>query len=88
LGAGQLAPNSLIGDLQMKIKVLRSTKIAGQTYAAGDVADVENHIGFEMIAMGKCEAHEDAAPVVEDRSVGLTTKSAKSLLKRGSKKAK
>jgi len=88
VGRGFSRPTFSFGDLQMKIKILRSTKIAGQTYAAGDVADVENHIGFQMIAMGKCEAHEDAAPVVEDRSVGLTTKSAKSLLKRGTKKAK
>lgn len=71
----------------MKIKVKRSTKINGQTYHNGDVVDVPNHVGIEMINMGKCEAHEESAPSLKDRSIGLTTKSASGLLKR-KKKAK
>jgi len=69
----------------MKITILRATKIDGKTYGAGDAAEVETSIGLQLVNMGKAQPHEEAAPVVEDRSVGLTTKSAKGLIKRKKK---
>jgi hypothetical protein len=46
---------------------------------------VSESIGIELVNMGKCAPVEDA-PSITDRAIGLTTKSAAALTKRGKKK--
>lgn len=66
----------------MNIRCKRNVAIGGKSYEVGDVVDVADEVGIRLVNMGKAEPCEAAAPAVEDRAVGLTTKKAKSLIKR------
>jgi hypothetical protein len=81
-GGGNAAPAiSLKGVLIMKIICTRNVVIGGEHYDAGDKADVSNEVGIKLINMSKAKPYEEPKKS-EDRAVGLTTKSASSLLKR------
>ena len=51
----------------MKVSLLRNTMIAGTPKSAGDIVDVEQHIGDMLIGIGKAEAVVEAceAPIAE-----------------------
>ena len=70
----------------MQILCKRSMVIKGVAHEVGDVVEVDNHIGLELVNIGKAEPYEAPVAPKEDRAIGLTTKSAASLLKRGMKK--
>jgi len=70
----------------MKIQVIRGVVIGGTGYEPGEVVDVADEVGIRLVNMGKVRAYEVATEPTEDRAVGLTTKSAGALLKRGAKK--
>jgi arginase family enzyme len=70
----------------MKIQVIRGVVIGGTGYEPGEVIDVADEVGIRLVNMGKVRAYEAATEATEDRAVGLTTKSAGALLKRGAKK--
>lgn len=58
--------------------------IKGAPYQAGDVVDLEQHEALDLINMGKAQPADDAS--LTNRAVGLTKKSAASLVKRKAKK--
>lgn len=70
----------------MKIQVIRGVAIGGKGYEPGEIVEVADEVGIRLVNMGKVRAHEAAEAPKEDRAVGLTTKSAGALLKRGAKK--
>jgi hypothetical protein len=59
--------------------------IQGKTYVVGDVVELPNHIGFDLVNTGKVEVYEEKQGIT-DRAIGLTKKSAASLVKRNTKK--
>ena len=68
----------------MKIKCTRDILIKGTPYSAGDTVELEQHEALDLINMGKAQpASEDT---LTNRAVGLTKKSAASLVKRKAKK--
>lgn len=69
----------------MKIKCKRNILIQGKAYEAGDVVDVAENVGLDLVNTGKVEVVEDKAGIT-DRAIGLTKKSAASLVKRNTKK--
>ena len=69
----------------MKITVTRAVAIGGVHHEPGETVDVADEVGIRLTNMGKAQPAE-GAPQVEDRAVGLTTKSAGPLVKRGAKK--
>jgi len=69
----------------MKIRCKRNMLIGGAAYEVGDELTVEEHIGFDLVNTGKVEVVEDGKSIT-DRAVGLTKKSAASLVKRNTKK--
>lgn len=68
----------------MKIKCTRAVIIKGQPYEAGDILTVEQHEGLDLINMGKAQPYDEQS--LANRAVGLTKKSAGSLVKRKAKK--
>jgi hypothetical protein len=70
----------------MIIKCTRDVLIQGTAYEAGSVVEVTEKIALQLINMGKAQPDGDDAAEKKDRAVGLTTKSAAPLLKRGAKK--
>jgi len=69
----------------MKLVYKRAIVVHGEARAVGDTIEVSESIGIELVNMGKCAPVEDA-PSITDRAIGLTTKSAAALTKRGKKK--
>ena len=69
----------------MKVKCKRNTMIQGQSYVVGDIVELPNHIGLDLVNTGKVEVYEEKQSIT-DRAIGLTTKSASSLIKRNTKK--
>ncbi len=69
----------------MNIKCKRAMLVNGKHQEAGDVIEVPTHIGLDLVNMGKGEVVEKSATVT-DRAIGLTKKSAASLVKRNTKK--
>ena len=51
----------------------------------GDIVEVEDNIGLDLVNTGRVEVYEDKVGIT-DRAVGLTKKSAASLVKRNTKK--
>lgn len=70
----------------MKVEILRGVVIGGAGYEPGEIVDVTDEVGIRLVNMGKVRPSEAADAVKEDRAMGLTTKSAGALLKRGAKK--
>ena len=70
----------------MQIKCTRDVLIQGVPHEACSVVEVSEKIGLQLINIGKAQPVGDAETVKGDRAVGLTTKSAGALLKRGAKK--
>jgi hypothetical protein len=68
----------------MKVKVTRTCLVQGKEVTAGDVIDLPDNIGLDLINIGKAQPHDDTS--MTDRAVGLTRKSAGSLVKRSAKK--
>ena len=69
----------------MKIKCKRNILIKGVSHNIGDIVEVEDNIGLDLVNTGRVEVYEDKVGIT-DRAVGLTKKSAASLVKRNTKK--
>lgn len=69
----------------MKIKCKRNIVIKGVAHSVGDIVEVEDNIGLDLVNTGRVEVCEDKVGIT-DRAVGLTKKSAASLVKRNTKK--
>ena len=69
----------------MKVKCKRNILIQGKAYEAGDIVEVAENIGLDLVNTGRVEVYEDKQGIT-DRAIGLTKKSAASLVKRNSKK--
>jgi len=59
--------------------------IKGVAHTVGDIVEVEDNIGLDLVNTGRVEVCEDKVGIT-DRAVGLTKKSAASLVKRNTKK--
>lgn len=68
----------------MKIKCLRNMLINGEAHVAGDVVEVEQPVALDLINIGKAQPYDEKS--LTNRAVGLTKKSAASLVKRNTKK--
>jgi hypothetical protein len=69
----------------MKIKCKRNILIQGKAHEVGDIVEVAENVGFDLVNTGKVEVVEDKFGIT-DRAIGLTKKSASSLVKRNTKK--
>jgi len=69
----------------MKIKCKRNIVIKGVAHVVGDIIEVTDNIGLDLVNTGRVEVYEDKIGIT-DRAVGLTKKSAASLVKRNTKK--
>ena len=69
----------------MKIKCKRNILIQGKARVVGDIVELPENIGFDLVNTGKVEVVEDKVGIT-DRAIGLTKKSATSLVKRNTKK--
>jgi len=69
----------------MKIKCKRNILIQGKAHEIGDIVELPENIGFDLVNTGKVEVVEDKVGIT-DRAIGLTKKSAASLVKRNTKK--
>ena len=69
----------------MKIKCKRNILIGGKAHDVGDIVEVAENVGFDLVNTGKVEVVEDKVGIT-DRAIGLTKKSAASLVKRNTKK--
>lgn len=69
----------------MNIKCKRAMLVNGKHQEAGDIVEVPVNIGLDLVNMGKGEVVEES-PTITDRAIGLTKKSAASLVKRNTKK--
>ncbi len=69
----------------MKIKCKRNIVIKGVAHVVGDIVEVTDNIGLDLVNTGRVEVYEDKVGIT-DRAVGLTKKSASSLVKRNTKK--
>jgi len=69
----------------MKIKCKRNIVIKGVAHTVGDIVEVTDNIGLDLVNTGRVEVYEDKIGIT-DRAVGLTKKSAASLVKRNTKK--
>jgi hypothetical protein len=68
----------------MKVKITRTCMVQGKTAEAGTVVELPDNVGLDLINIGKGQPHDDTS--MTDRAVGLTRKSAGSLVKRSAKK--
>lgn len=69
----------------MKIKCKRNILILGKSHEIGDIVEVADNIGLDLVNTGRVEIYEEKAGIT-DRAIGLTKKSASSLVKRNTKK--
>jgi adenosyl cobinamide kinase/adenosyl cobinamide phosphate guanylyltransferase len=69
----------------MKIKCKRNIVIKGVAHVVGDIVEVTDNIGLDLVNTGRVDVYEDKIGIT-DRAVGLTKKSASSLVKRNTKK--
>jgi hypothetical protein len=69
----------------MKIKCKRNVLIQGKAHEVGDIVEVAENVGFDLVNTGKVEVVEDKVGIT-DRAIGITKKSASSLVKRNTKK--
>jgi hypothetical protein len=69
----------------MKIKCKRNIVIKGVAHVVGDIVEVSESMGLDLVNTGRVEVYEDKIGIT-DRAVGLTKKSAASLIKRNTKK--
>lgn len=69
----------------MKIKCKRNILIAGKAHEVGDIVEVAENVGLDLVNTGKVEVYEEKQGIT-DRAIGLTKKSASSLIKRNTKK--
>ena len=69
----------------MKIKCKRNIVIKGVAHVVGDIVEVTDNIGLDLVNTGRVEVYEDKIGIT-DRAIGLTTKSAAALTKRAKKK--
>lgn len=69
----------------MKIRCKRNILIQGKAHEVGDIVELPENIGFDLVNTGKVEVVEDKVGIT-DRAIGITKKSAASLVKRNTKK--
>jgi len=69
----------------MKIKCKRNIVIKGVAHTVGDIVEVSESVGLDLVNTGRVEVYEEKVGIT-DRAVGLTKKSAASLIKRNTKK--
>jgi hypothetical protein len=69
----------------MKIKCKRNILIGGKAHVVGDIVEVTDNVGLDLVNTGKVEVYEEKQGIT-DRAIGLTKKSAASLVKRNTKK--
>jgi hypothetical protein len=69
----------------MKIKCKRNIVIKGVAHVVGDIVEVSESMGLDLVNTGRVEVYEEKIGIT-DRAVGLTKKSAASLIKRNTKK--
>ena len=69
----------------MKIRCKRNILIKGKAHEIGDIVEVAENVGFDLVNTGKVEVYEEKQGIT-DRAIGLTKKSAASLVKRKKKK--
>lgn len=69
----------------MKIKCKRNIVIKGVAHTVGDIVEVSESVGLDLVNTGRVEVVEEKIGIT-DRAVGLTKKSAASLVKRNTKK--
>jgi len=69
----------------MKIKCKRNIVIKGVAHTVGDIVEVSESVGLDLVNTGRVEVYEEKVGIT-DRAVGLTKKSAASLVKRNTKK--
>lgn len=69
----------------MKIRCKRNILINGTAHVVGDVVEVAENIGLDLVNTGRVEVYEEKQGIT-DRAIGLTKKSAASLVKRNTKK--
>jgi len=69
----------------MKIKCKRNIVIKGVAHVIGDIVEVSESMGLDLVNTGRVEVYEEKIGIT-DRAVGLTKKSAASLVKRNTKK--
>ena len=69
----------------MKIKCKRNILIGGKPHEVGDIVEVADNVGLDLVNTGKVEVYEEKQGIT-DRAIGLTKKSASSLVKRNTKK--
>jgi len=74
-----------MAEQNVKVEVISGVGIKGVAYQKGDVVEVSQRDALQLIAMRKVKGYE--APKV-DRSVGLNTEDAPSLVKRTTSKFK
>jgi len=58
--------------------------VQGKTAEAGTIVDLPENIGLDLVNIGKAQPHDETT--LTDRAMGLTKKSASSLVKRSAKK--
>lgn len=68
----------------MKLKITRTCMVQGKTAEAGTIVDLPENIGLDLVNIGKAQPHDETT--LTDRAMGLTKKSASSLVKRSAKK--
>ena len=68
----------------MKVKITRTCMVQGKTAEAGTIVDLPENIGLDLVNIGKAQPHDETT--LTDRAMGLTKKSASSLVKRSAKK--
>lgn len=68
----------------MKIEIKRTCRVLGKIANEGDVLDVSDAIGFDLINMSKATPYEKGEKKT-NRAVGLNKKSAGALIGRGKK---
>jgi len=68
----------------MKLKITRTCMVQGKTAEAGTIVELPENIGLDLVNIGKAQPHDETT--LTDRAVGLTKKSASSLVKRSAKK--
>lgn len=69
----------------MKIKCKRNILINGNAHVVGDIVEVAENVGLDLVNTGRVEVYEEKIGIT-DRAIGLTKKSAASLVKRNTKK--
>ena len=55
----------------MKIRCKRNILIKGKAHEVGDIVEVAENVGFDLVNTGKVEVYEEKQGIT-DRAIGLT----------------